>query len=208
MAVTGGLVAATPAAKLAEINPSEWWLTLRTTTYSHKIGLRSNRNTNQKGTTMNAVATVTAGTVKIGRNVLQATKDSEGTVTYQTAKGEKFATAKVAKTFTPDLAKMTPEQVSEIGNKDVAKPEAPKALPHNGKAAVKKAAPVVVTSEDLTLLVFVAAHQRSPKFRHLDHCPHFEASAKFVKVEDADKLSALKPCPDCSRNAARSRVAK
>jgi hypothetical protein len=48
---------------------------------------------------VDAAAQPVVGTVKIGRGVLLATIDGDGVVKYQTKKGEKVATDRIAKTF-------------------------------------------------------------------------------------------------------------
>lgn len=186
---------------------------------------------------MNAVT----GTIRIGRNVFGAIRDTDGSVVYRTAKGEKIASAKIAKLFvetkiSDDLAALEAEtealvkanaEVAELADMLNSSPtvadriEARKAdetqglvaavdqaiAKENAKPAAKPSkAPVEVKDEDIRKLVFVASHQKSPKVKHLDNCPHFEGKAKFVKAE-AVKLAQLKPCPDCSRTAARTRVA-
>lgn len=171
---------------------------------------------------MNAVT----GTIRIGRNVFGAIRDTDGSVVYRTAKGEKIASAKIAKLFvetkiSDDLAALEAEtealvkanaEVAELADMLNSSPtvadriEARKA--DETKPAPKTTkAPLEVKDEDLRRLVFVGSHQKSPKVRHLvDGCMHFETWAKFVKVDEV-KLPDLKACPECARTAARTRMA-
>lgn len=84
-------------------------------------------------------------------------------------------------------------------------PETEKVTPAKPPKAATK--PIVPTAADLKLLTFVAAKQKTPTFRHLEGCKHFDSTNPTTWTKATPEQLKLKPCQQCARDAARSRLA-
>lgn len=141
-------------------------------------------------------------------DLLNPAKGADAAVATSKRGSRKVEEAKVEETPAEE-AKVeeaaTEEVKAETG--DVVETETPKA----DKPAKPSKPKLVVLPEDLAQLVFVPVSQGAKaKTLHLDGCAFysdkFGNGTTFVKATD-EQLGSLKHCGECSRRAARTRVA-